>query len=333
MRFKGLDLNLLVVLDALMTQRNLTAAARSINLSQPAMSAALARLRAYFRDELFTMSGRKLVATPRAEGLAAPVREALVHIQRSIISRDAFNPARSTRRFKIILSDFTTIVFFRKIMDRIARDAPDVSFELLPLVDDPDGLLRRGEVDFLILPEVLLSNAHPKATLFEETLVCVGCRSNKQLPARLTFERYASMGHVAVKFGRTRKLLGDKWLLLDPPLKRRIEVVVQSFSLIPPMLLHTGRIATMPLRLVKHFEETMPLQIVELPLPLPVFTEAVQWPAFHNSDPESIWMREVLLREAFQMAPPHKRTGRSTRLQFAQSVSSPTLRNNPDLDA
>ncbi|TCK31889.1 regulatory helix-turn-helix LysR family protein [Paraburkholderia sp. BL8N3] len=88
MRFKGLDLNLLVALDALMTERNLTAAARSINLSQPAMSAAVARLRAYFCDELFTMRGRELVPTPRAEGLAAPIREALVHIQLSVISRD-----------------------------------------------------------------------------------------------------------------------------------------------------------------------------------------------------------------------------------------------------
>ncbi|REE18462.1 regulatory helix-turn-helix LysR family protein [Paraburkholderia sp. BL23I1N1] len=76
MRFKGLDLNLLVALDALMTERNLTAAARSINLSQPAMSAAVARLRAYFCDELFTMRGRELVPTPRAEGLAAPIQSA-----------------------------------------------------------------------------------------------------------------------------------------------------------------------------------------------------------------------------------------------------------------
>ncbi|POH33530.1 hypothetical protein ATY30_01790 [Sinorhizobium americanum] len=78
MRFNGLDLNLLVVLDALMTERNLTAAARSINLSQPAMSAAVARLRTYFRDDLFVMVGREFIPTPRAEGLARAVREALL---------------------------------------------------------------------------------------------------------------------------------------------------------------------------------------------------------------------------------------------------------------
>ncbi|MCA6107982.1 LysR family transcriptional regulator [Bradyrhizobium cenepequi] len=311
MRFKGLDLNLLVALDALMTERNLTAAARSIKLSQPAMSAAVARIRAYFRDELFTMRGRELIPTPRAQGLAAPIREALLHIQLSIISQDVFNPAKSDRRFRILLSDFMTIVFFRKVLDRVAQEAPAVSFELLPLADESDELLLRGEVDFLILPDLFMSSAHPKATLIEERLVCVACRTNKQVPSQLTFERYMSMGHVAVKFGRKRQPSIEDWFLLEHGLKRRIEVVVQNFSMIPPVLLDTGRIATMPLRLVEHFEKTMPLQIVALARSFPAFTEAIQWPAFHNRDPASIWMREILLEEASRMAPPPEATPRS----------------------
>ncbi|MGY4568208.1 transcriptional regulator NodD1 [Bradyrhizobium sp. USDA 3256] len=306
MRFKGLDLNLLVALDALMTERNLTAAARKINLSQPAMSAAIARLRSYFRDELFTMRGRELVLTPGAEALAGPVREALLHIQLSIISRDAFDPAQSNRRFRVILSDFMTIVFFRRIVDRIAQEAPAVRFELLPFSDEPGELLRRGEVDFLILPELFMSSAHPKATLFDETLVCVGCRTNKQLSRPLTFEKYNSMGHVTAKFGRALRPNLEEWFLLEHGLKRRIEVIVQGFSLIPPILLDTSRIGTMPLRLARHFEKRMPLRIVEPPLPLPTFTEAVQWPAFHNTDPASIWMRRILLDEASNMASEHR---------------------------
>ncbi|KRR24314.1 LysR family transcriptional regulator [Bradyrhizobium lablabi] len=306
MRFKGLDLNLLVALDALMTERNLTAAARSINLSQPAMSAAVARLRAYFRDELFTMRGRELVPTPRAERLAAPIREALVHIQLSIISRDTFNPAKSDRRFRILLSDFMTVVFFRRILDRVAQEAPAVRFEFLPFIDEPDELLRRGEVDFLVLPELFMSSAHPKATLFEETLVCVGCRTNKQLSRQLTFDKYISMGHVAAKFGQTLRPNIEEWFLLEHGLKRRIEVAVQGFTMIPPMLSGTERIATMPSRLAQHFAKTMPLRIVETPLPLPAFTEAIQWPALHNTDPASIWMRRIMLQEATRMASPRE---------------------------
>lgn len=174
-------------------------------------------------------------------------------------------------------------------------------FELLPFSDEPGELLRRGEVDFLILPELFMSSAHPKATLFDETLVCVGCRTNKQLLRPLTFEKYNSMGHVTAKFGRALRPNLEEWFLLEHGLKRRIEVVVQGFSLIPPILFDTGRIGTMPLRLARHFEKWMPLRIVEPPLPLPTFTEAVQWPAFHNTDPASIWMRRILLEEASNM--------------------------------
>ncbi|PDT80381.1 LysR family transcriptional regulator [Sinorhizobium sp. BJ1] len=299
MRFKGLDLNLLVALDALMAERKLTAAARSINLSQPAMSAAITRLRTYFRDELFTMNGRELVPTPRAEALAPAVRDALLHIHLSIISSQPFNPAQSDRRFTIILSDFMTLMFFERIVVRVAREAPAVSFELLPFSEEPDDLLRRGDVDFLILPEMFMSNTHPRTKLFDERFVCVSCPTNQQLPPQLSIDNYISMGHVAAQFGRTQRPSVEEWLLREHGLRRRVEVAVPGFTMIPPFLSGTDRIATLPLRLAMHFAKMMPLRITELPQPIfPAFTEAVQWPALHNSDPASLWMRELLLQEA-----------------------------------
>ncbi|MHC2487727.1 LysR family nod box-dependent transcriptional activator [Sinorhizobium meliloti] len=309
MRFKGLDLNLLVALDALMTKRSVTAAARSINLSQPAMSSAIARLRSYFQDELFRMQGRELITTPRAEALAPAIRDALLHIQFSIISWDMFNPAQSDRCFRIILSDFMTLVFFEKVVERVAREAPGVSFELLPPDDNPDELLRRGEVDFLIFPDVFMSSVHPKAKLFDQTLVSVGCLTNEQLLGDLSFERYMSMGHVAAQFGRALKPSVEQWLLLEHGYKRRIELVVPGFNLIPPLLSGTKRIAIIPLRLANHFAKNIPLRIVKHPLPLLSFTEAVQWPALHNKDQASIWMREILLDEAARIAAPRETAG------------------------
>ncbi|CDX53880.1 LysR family transcriptional regulator [Mesorhizobium atlanticum] len=305
MRFQGLDLNLLVVLDALMAERKLTAAARSINLSQPAMSAAVARLRAYFQDELFTMAGREFIPTPRAEGLAPAVREALLQVQLSIISPQRFDPTQSDRRFRIALSDYVTLVFFEKVVERVAREAPGVSFEFFPPADDSENLLRRGDIDLVILPEIFMPNSHPRARLFDDLHVCVGCRSNRQLSEPLTFERYMSMGHVVVQFGDSLRLGLEERYLREHARKRRIDVVVHGYSMIPLMLSNTERIGTMPLRLAQHFMKTIPMRIAELPMPqhLP-FTEAVQWPALHNSDPASLWMRDMLFQEASRMVSP-----------------------------
>ncbi|WP_025038574.1 LysR family transcriptional regulator [Bradyrhizobium sp. DOA9] len=309
MRYRGLDLNLLVALDALIEKRNLTAAARSINLSQPAMSAAVARLRAYFKDDLFTMNGRELVLTPRAEALAAPTREALMHIKLSITSCEPFTPHQSTRRFRLCISDFAAIVLIRKVVERVAREAPGIKFELVPFADAFEHPLKRGEVDFVILPDPYTTDAHPKKTLFDDTLVCVGCRSNKRLAQPLTFSSYMSMGHVAVKLARSRVPSVDQWYMQEHGVKRRVEVVVPGFSMMPHMLVGTNRIATMPVTLVRHFAKSMPLRIAKLPLPLPGFTETLQWPALHNNDPASMWMRQVLLEEAANLESPRDQPG------------------------
>lgn len=113
------------------------------------------------------------------------------------------------------------VVFFQAIVERLAREAPGVALDFLPLADDPDELLQRGEIDFLVLPEMYMSRSHPRAALFEEKLVCVGCRTNKQLSRKLTFEKYMSMGHVAAKFGRTRRPPIEEWFLIEHGLKRR----------------------------------------------------------------------------------------------------------------
>ena len=298
----GVGLNLLVALDALLTERNLTAAARSVNLSQPAMSAALARLRRYFRDEIFTLQGRRMVPTAFGEALAAPTRDALLRIKMTLGTRHAFEPSISERRFRVVVSDFMTIIFFSQVIDRVRQIAPHVTFELLPFDDQPDELLRRGELDFLVFPEIYLSDAYPCAPLFEEHLVCVACASNNDIGEAISFSQYMASGHVAAQFGRSRRPAIEEWLMLEHGLKRRIEVAVQSFAMIPHMIVGTNRIATMHSRLAQHYSRTLPLRVLPLPLPLPGFVEALQWPALHHQDPGSLWLRNLIHQEAKQFA-------------------------------
>lgn len=303
MRFNGLDLNLLVALDAVLRERNVTSAARSLNLSQPAMSAAVSRLRQYFQDELFVMQGREMVLTPLGTSLGPPVNDILQRVTLTLTPEAPFDPWNAKRRFRVIISDFLAIVFFSKIVSRAATVAPNITFELLPFDDDPDGLLREGRVDFLLFPEVYLQQDHPKASLFEESLVCVACPENKLIGGELTLEQYLTLGHVAAQFGNTRKPAIEEWLLLKYGVKRSIEVTVQAFSIIPYMVVGTNRIATMHLRLAEHYSKVMPLRIFPLPLPIAPFVEAVQWPTLSDRDPASIWMRQFILEQARREIP------------------------------
>src|SRR3546814_4878659 len=129
MGFGGLALNLLVAFDALMEARSVTAASRRLNLSQSAMSAAIGRLRTFFDDDLFIMAGRRLVPTPLALSLEAPTRDVLFRIRASLIARPEFDPRHSDRRFRMIVSDYASIVLMGEVLKRAHREAPGRSEE------------------------------------------------------------------------------------------------------------------------------------------------------------------------------------------------------------
>ena len=120
MRFEGLDLNLLIALDAILEERSVMAASRRLHLSQPAMSAAVGRLRQYFNDEIFTISQRKLVPTPLAQSLEKPTRDILLRIRANLISPPKFDPASSERRFRLVVSDYASIVLMHAVMARLS---------------------------------------------------------------------------------------------------------------------------------------------------------------------------------------------------------------------
>ncbi|WP_084540123.1 LysR family transcriptional regulator [Azorhizobium doebereinerae] len=298
MRFNGLDLNLLVALNALLNEGSVTVAAKSINLSQPAMSAAIQRLRQYFDDDLFLMNGRERIFTPRAESLAPAVRDILSRIQSSVIGSGQFDPENTSRKFRIIASDYVTVVFIGPAINSISKSLPTLKFELIAPDDNYHDLIQRSEVDMLVMPELFLSSNQPCAPIFEEKLVCVACRTNKSARGDITFEKYMSMKHVSAKFGRGMRPSIEEWFMVENGIRRNIDVTVQSFGMIPQLVCGTDRVAIMPLKLVRHAMYRRNLNIINLPFPLPKFTESMQWPIHAEGDLGNQWLRQFLLREA-----------------------------------
>jgi LysR family nod box-dependent transcriptional activator len=300
MRFNGLDLNLLVVLDALLIEQSITATAERLHRTQPAISAALRRLREYFGDDLFVMNGRNFMPTPFALSIAQPVRTALDHIQTFVIAENAFEPATASRRFRLIMSDYMATVFFRRITRRVAEEAPGIGFDIIQFDDDFDAPLNRGEVDFLLFPEIFMSDRHPHHSLFTEELVAVTCAQTPREP--LTMKSFFASRHVAVKFGRSRKPSIEEFLMTEFGLRREIDIELPNFTLVPQFIVGTQRIATMHRRLAEQFADILPLRIEALPFSLPAVNEALQWPLLNQKDPACTWLRELIINEAQRFA-------------------------------
>lgn len=162
MRFKGLDLNLLVVFDALMETRSVTRAAERIGLTQPATSAALRRLRDYFRDEIVVAVGKRMHPTPFAEALHPQIQQALRRVERAISMPTEFDPSTSTRRFRIIGSDYIMVAVLVPLIERFARTAPGVRIEIIQPNEHSVAELEAGRADLLVTPEPFLASWHPK---------------------------------------------------------------------------------------------------------------------------------------------------------------------------
>lgn len=296
MRFNKLDLNLLVALNALLSEQNISRAAEKLYLSQPATSGALARLRAYFNDDLLVQSGRQLILTPRAKELVEPVREVLMRIDTTIAAQPQFDPATETRQFTLLVSDYTTSVLVPVLLAELYREAPNLRIRLRDQSEKPDEVLEQGEVDFLVIPSQYIAKDHPSAALFEEDYLCVTWERNTRVQERLTLDDYLSCGHVIATFAHTNPLSTfDGWFMESFDVKRRVEVTAPSMSALPSLVVGTDRIATVHRRLALRAQATLPIRVWEPPPRIPRLVQMLQWHKHRSNDPAIAWLRDKII--------------------------------------
>jgi LysR family transcriptional regulator, nod-box dependent transcriptional activator len=303
MRLNRFDLNLLVALDALLTEQNTTRAGKRINLSQPAMSCALARLRSYFNDPILTQVGRSLVPTPLGASLAQPVRELLMRTEATLDSRPNFDPGTTRRKFRLIMSDYVSTVLMAELTRRTERVAPGMTFEVLPHGISPETALENGDVDLLLMPDEFLPREHPSETLFDDYYVCVACARHPTVSDRITQAQYLELRHVVTRPGGhpQRRPAVDEMYLQRLGHERRIDIVVGEFNVLPQYVLGTTRIATMHHRLARMYASYMPLKILPLPFKCPKIREATAWHSHRNQDLGLAWVRDLLKTTAEEL--------------------------------
>lgn len=298
MRFGRLDLNLLVALDALLTERSVSLAADRLCLSQSATSSALGRLRDYFGDDLLVVKGRHMILTARGEELIEPVRAVLEQIRSTIAIAPPFDPATADRQIRIMASDYTTQVLLAEALAFLAREAPHMRFEIQPMGQSPVEALERGFIDLLMTIDFAVSADHPSQILFEDDYVVVGDAANPAMQGEMTRERYFELGHITARFHRAQMPAFDEWFTRRQKQQRRIEVIAPSFLSLPGLVLNTNRVVTMHRRLAQQVVATFPLVMREMPFVMPPIRQVVQWHLTNNNDRALRWVVENLAAAA-----------------------------------
>lgn len=303
MRFKKLDLNLLVALDVLLEEKNITRAAEQLHMTQSATSGVLARLRAYFEDDLLVQVGRTMQPTAYALQLAQPVREVLLKINAEITTPPNFDPTTSDRKFKIVTSDYFVTVALADCIAEIGQIGPGIKFEIFSPTEGSDDLLSRGEADLLIIPDQYITFDQPSEFLIEEGFACAVWDQNKKVGETFTFEDYMELGHIVAGFNRGRTLSVEEALINEYGTGRNIEVMTSDFNTLPQLLLGTDRVVTTHKRLLERYAKYLPIRILPMPVPLAPFKEHMVWHRSMSNDPMLCWFKDKLKQHVMTMTP------------------------------
>jgi DNA-binding transcriptional LysR family regulator len=300
MNLSSLDLNLLLVLRALLAERSVTRAAKVVGLSQPATSHALSRLRAVLGDPLFVRAGKALVPTPRAESLAVPLEAALVDLERALTGPAPFDPATAKRSFTVATSDYGALVLLAPLLARLSRLAPNIDLRVRdPGTSTGAEWLASGEVDVAFTPA--LSGFDPPGTraqrLFSERFVCLVRKGHPRVKEKLTLKAYAELPHAFIAPRGTRGGVVDD-VLRERGLERRVALLLPGFLVAPQVIARSDLIVTLGERVARSYAGFLPLRILQPPVPLPGFSFQQVWHERVHADPAQAWLRSEIAQAA-----------------------------------
>lgn len=290
MHLNMIDLNLFVVFDTIFQERNLTRASEVLNVTQPAISNALTRLRAVFGDPLFVRTGHAMVPTPVAQNLAGPVRQALRQLQGSLDQLGQFDPTRSEKVFQISVGEAAAAVLLPGLVRAVRAEAPLVKIHTYQVDRHEIALeLAAGSLDFAIdIPQLAKSELNA-IRIWQDRYVCILRRDHPLARRRLTMERYLALDHVTVSSRRRGRSLVDialqrlGWqarnLLRVSHVEAAIHAVMES-DMAAAVALSTARLYDVAVR--------------ELPFDTAPLEQILYWHKNADLDPANIWMREKI---------------------------------------
>lgn len=289
------DLNLLRVFQAIVEERSLTRAGQRLALSQPAISYSLGRLRTLFDDPLFIRTRAGMQPTPIALELSSIVARALDTVREALRYAEHFDPAQSTRTFRLSLSDAGELAYLPPICEALHQQAPRVTLRIEPMpVEEIEDALRASRLDFAIgnLPTLMARTHHQ--LLFEETYVCM-TRKRRGLPRakELGLKAFLEASHVQItSVEHSHHAIDDAFR--SQGVGRHIALELPHFVALPNVLAVTDLFATLPRRLAQIFNRDGGFQIYELPVTLPIAAVTMHWHEHFDKDEGNVWLRKLM---------------------------------------
>lgn len=300
MNLRRLDLNLLVALDALLSERHVTRAAMRIGLSQPAMSNTLRRLRDVMKDELLIRTPVGMEPTPRALELVQPIRQILRQAERILEAPERFDPATASHRLRIRMSDVLGYLLLPGLMARIRRQAPGVSLEVvhLPPVDTV-AALETDAIDLAVSMDLELSSSVRGSALLEDRMVCVMSERHPLAHKRLTLPAFLAQHHIKVSISPLDGRYVDG-ALAKMGTSRKVALNVPHWLLVPRLLSDSSMVSVLSERYAKLVGAGLVLH--GLPFPGTDFNWSLYWHRRYDATPVHCWLREMLNETARDLA-------------------------------
>lgn len=303
MKLHSLDLNLLLVFDAVYQAGTVTRAADEVGITQSSMSNALTRLREYFNDPLFVRAGGRMEPTPLAQSLALPVQDALRQLRAALEDKRHFDPTQSQRNFSVCMSEIAQRIFLPPLLRQLRRLAPEVRVTTLDMSPErAQAALPTGELDLIIGYFADLGESIYGQRIFQEHYVVLLRKGHPLVGDALTLQAYLGAEHISYQPAAASHFTLDN--LLDKEFsalgaRRRVSLRVAHSLGLATIVAESDLMLTIPSRLAQAFSNTFGLQVLPLPLAVPPIDIKQYWHARYQHDPASRWLRAQFL-ELFQ---------------------------------
>lgn len=294
MDIRSLDLNLLVVFDAMLEHQNVTKAGDSIQLSQPAMSAAVSRLRELFDDPLFVRTRQGMAPTPKAQALSPSVRQVVQTIRGDILQPKEFNPLLSDRTFTLVTPDIAEVNFLPRLISELAKKSPHINLRTLAMPREAAAhSLESASAEMAIgyFPDL------HKAGFFQQKLitnshVCLVRMNHPTIGNKITSAQFLQAAHAVVK-PDGREHLFERFLQ-GKGIKRRVVVELSHFMSLLPIIETSNLLATVPKDLAEFFVQHGNVRYIPTPMKSPVIDVHLFWHQRFHKEPAHIWLRQVI---------------------------------------